>query len=202
MSSKHARLGRFLASARTRAALSLGVVLSVGVTGTFALWSDSSTVTGTTFTAGTVKLNLKDGTGANPFQHDLSGYASLNLATMVPGNSTAAVITVKNAGTAPLTFVASSSATNADGLNLAGALVVKVTADNATGGSGLVLTCPGSAIASSGTSLNGSLLTTPIALSATSTTTVCVQVSLPSNANTLLQGATSNATLTFTGTQN
>jgi predicted ribosomally synthesized peptide with SipW-like signal peptide len=202
MSSKHARLGRFLASARTRAALSLGVVLSVGVTGTSALWSDSSTVTGTTFTAGTVKLNLKDGTGANPFQHDLSGYASLNLATMVPGNSTAAVITVKNAGTAPLTFVASSSATNADGLNLAGALVVKVTADNATGGSGLVLTCPGSAIASSGTSLNGSLLTTPIALSATSTTTVCVQVSLPSNANTLLQGATSNATLTFTGTQN
>jgi predicted ribosomally synthesized peptide with SipW-like signal peptide len=202
MTSKHARLGRFLASARTRAALSLGVVLSVGVTGTSALWSDSSTVTGTTFTAGTVKLNLKDGTGANPFQHDLSGYASLNLATMVPGNSTAAVITVKNAGTAPLTFVASSSATNADGLNLAGALVVKVTADNATGGSGLVLTCPGSAIASSGTSLNGSLLTTPIALSATSTTTVCVQVSLPSNANTLLQGATSNATLTFTGTQN
>ncbi|MCW2792785.1 MAG: hypothetical protein JWO76_1883 [Nocardioides sp.] len=189
-------------SQRVRAALSMGVVLSVAATGTFAFWTDSSTITGTTFTGGSIKLNLKDGTGANPFAHDLTGYASLNLATMVPGNSTAAVITVKNAGTAALTFLASSSATNPDTLNLAGALVVKVTADAATGGSGLAVTCPGTAIASSGTSLNGSLLTTPIALAATTTTTICVQVTLPSGANTSLQGATTNATLTFTGTQN
>lgn len=189
-------------SNRIRAALSLGVVLSVASTGTFALWTDSATVTGMTFTGGTIKLNLKDGTGANPFLDDLTGYTSLNLATMVPGNSTAAVITIKNAGTAALTFVASSSATNPDTLNLAGALVAKVTADSATGGSGLAVTCPGTAIASSGTSLNGSLLTTPIALNASSTTTICVQVTLPSGANTSLQGATTNVTLTFTGTQN
>ena len=47
-----------LRSARSRAALSLGVVLAVGATGTFAAWTDSANLTGTTFTSGT--LDVRD----------------------------------------------------------------------------------------------------------------------------------------------
>lgn len=194
--------GRALKSARIRAALSLGIVLSVASTGTFALWTDSATVSGATITGGTIDLKLKDGTTTNPFVDSITDYATLDIGTMVPGNSVAAVLTVKNGGTAPLTFLASSAATNPDTKNLAGALVVKATADTATSGSGLARTCPGTAIASSGASLNGSLLTTPIALAPSATTTVCVQLTLPAGASSSLQGATTDATFTFTGTQN
>ena len=51
--------GRMLASARTRAALSLGVVLAVGATGTFAYWTDAVPITGASFTAGTIDLQTQ-----------------------------------------------------------------------------------------------------------------------------------------------
>ena len=97
MSSKHARLGRCLASARTRAALSLGVVLAVGSTGTFAYWTDDVTVSGTTFTAGTLDLQVND-------LNTVAAYTSLNLTTMVPGNSMAGTLVIKNNGNVPLKY--------------------------------------------------------------------------------------------------
>jgi len=180
-------------SARVRAALSLGVVLSVGATGTFAYWTDAATVGGTTFTAGTIDLKANG-------SDNVTGYTTLNLSAMVPGNSTAAVLTIANTGTAPLKYTASGTATNADGKDLRGALVVKVTGDATTSGTTPTVTCPGAALAGAGTSLNGALLPTGRLVAAGASEKVCVQVTLPAAAATTLQGATTSVVLTFTGT--
>ncbi|KQW43037.1 hypothetical protein ASC77_22345 [Nocardioides sp. Root1257] len=169
------------------------MVLSVGATGTFAYWTDSATVSGTTLTAGTIDLKTNG-------SDNVTGYTTLNLSAMVPGNSTAAVLTIANSGTAPLKYTASGTATNADGKDLRSALVVKVTGDATTSGTTPTVTCPGTAIAGSGTSLNGALLPTGRLVAAGASEKVCVQVTLPAAAATALQGATTSVVLTFTGT--
>jgi predicted ribosomally synthesized peptide with SipW-like signal peptide len=184
---------RVLTSVRVRALLSLGVVASVGATGTFAYWTDAVSVTGTSFTAGTIILqaNGADDTLAN-------GYAALSLATFVPGNSTAGVVTIKNNGTAPLKYSAASSS---DASTLSDAMVVKVTNDATTSGSlATAKTCAGTALAGTTTTLNTSLITTKRSLAAGASETICIQVALPTSAHTSLQGASSAVTFTFTAT--
>jgi predicted ribosomally synthesized peptide with SipW-like signal peptide len=184
---------RAVLSARGRAALSLGVVASIGATGTFAYWTDNVAVTGTTFTAGTIDLRVND-------LDTVTGYTALNLATMVPGNSVAGVLTVKNNGTAPLKWTMSSSASNGDSKNLAGSLSVKVT-NGTVSGTSPAATCGGTVI-SSASSLNGPLVTTGQLLAAGGggSQTICVQVTLDPNAPSSVQGGTSNIGFSFTGT--
>ena len=195
--------GRMLASARTRAALSLGVVLAVGATGTFAYWTDAAAISGATFTAGT--LNLKFTKSGSDIDND-SAYTTLNISNMVPGNSMAGLIVLKNAGTAPMKYTVASTATDADGKHLAAALTVVMTTATAVTGTAPATTCGGTTISAASPSLNGSLVTTPqpatpgVGLAAGSSQTVCVQVSMPANAATGLQGATTDVVLTFTGT--
>jgi predicted ribosomally synthesized peptide with SipW-like signal peptide len=164
----------------------------VATTGTWAYWTDQTVVTGTSMTAGTIDLKV-DG------QDTVTAYAPLTLGAMVPGSSSATVLTLKNGGTADLRATATSSATNPDAKNLAAALQVKVTADTVVTGTGSARTCAGSALAGAGTTLGGALVPartiTPGAESK-----VCVQVGLPANAASSLQGGTTAVTLTFTGT--
>lgn len=176
-----------------RAALGLGVVLGAGVVGTHAYWTDSVTVVGATFSTGTIDLKVNN-LDANV------DFSTINLAGMVPGNSTAGVLTVKNAGTAPLKYTATSTATNADGKGLAAALTVKVTGDATTTGAAPAKTCAGSALAGTGTALSGSVVSTGRLLAPGASETLCVQVTLPATAPSALQAATTTATLTFSGT--
>lgn len=180
-------------SARLRAALGLGLVLVLGTGRTWAHWSDQVIISGTTLQAGTIDLKVNDA-------DEVTGYATLNLLTMVPGNSTAAVLTVKNSGTAPLKFTATSSGTNADGKGLAAALEVKVTGDSATSGTAPLVTCSGAALPGAGVTLGGSLVSTGRLLAPGTSEKVCVQLKLPLTAATSLQGAATSVTLTFTGT--
>ncbi|RNL62961.1 hypothetical protein EFK50_14650 [Nocardioides marmoriginsengisoli] len=182
-----------LASRRLRATLGLGLALSLGVLGTRASWTDEVTVVGATFTAGTIDLKVNGGdTNVTLPAHVLAG--------MVPGSSAAGVLTVSNAGTAPLKYSATSAATNADGKNLAGALVVKVTGAAAATGTSPTRTCPGATLAGTGASLNGALVATRRLLAAGASETLCVEVLLPAAAPSALQGATTSATFTFSGT--
>ena len=185
---------RLLRSTRLRAALALGTVLAVGATGTWAYWTDSATVGGITVSTGSLDLKLNG-------QDNLTGYTSLNISNMVPGNSVAAVITVQNAANLAFTYTATSSATNADGKNLAGALAVKVTGDATVTGTAPNQTCAGTALAGSGTTLGGSLIGTARPLAGNASEPICVQLTLPTNAATTVQGATTNITLTFNATQ-
>lgn len=192
MSSKHERLGRWLASARTRAALSLGVVLAVGSTGTFAYWTDDVTVSGTTFTAGTLDLQVND-------LNTVAAYTSLNLATMVPGNSMAGTLVIKNNGNVPLKYTGATATTNADGKNLAGNLTAKVTL-GATTGTSPAMACGGTLIAGGATTAIGTLTTPKRQLAPGATETICVEVTLPAAAPTSVQAGKTDVTFTFTGT--
>lgn len=182
-----------LRSARLRAVLGLGIVAVLGTTGTFAFWTDDVVISGTTFTAGTIDLQVN---GSNA----ITGYTTLNLVTMVPGNTVAGVLTIRNNGTAPLKYTAVTTATNTDTKNLRGSLEVKVTGDAAVTGSSPTATCNGSALAGTATTLNGALITTGRLLAAGATETICVQVKLADAAASALQGATTDVVLTFTGT--
>ena len=116
----------------------------------------------------------------------------------MPGNSSAGTLTIKNNGTAPLKYTAVSTAGNADAKGLGAALVAKVTGGSVQGASPAA-TCSGAALAGTETTLGGSLVTTGRLLQPGASETLCVQVSLPGNAATSLQGATTNVTITFTG---
>ena len=178
---------------RVRAFLALGVALGIGAVGTFAYWTDDVVISGTTFTSGTIDLQVNT-------LESIPTYTALNLSNMVPGNSIAALLVVKNNGSAPLKYSATSVAVNAPLISdLAGALTVKITGDTSISGSGLAKTCGGSALAGTGTSLNGGIVSAR-PLTAGSSETLCVQVTLNANAPTGVQGATTTATLTFTGT--
>lgn len=187
------RSRRFAIPQRVQALLALGILAVPASIGTFAFWTDDVVVTGTTFSAGTLdlKVNTLD---------TVTGYTTLNLATMVPGNTVAGVLTVRNSGTAPMKYTAVTAATNADAKNLRGALVVKVTADTTVTGSSPAATCAGTALTGTGTALNGGLITTGRLLAPATEEKICVQVTLPTTALTALQGATTDVTLTFTGT--
>lgn len=186
-------VGGALRSARFRAVLGLAVVLALATPGTYAHWTDEVQVSGTTITSGTLDLRV-DG------QDQVTGYTSLDIAPMVPGNSTAAVLTIRNSGTAPLKYTASSSATNVDGKSLGAALVVKVTGDATTTGTTPATTCAGAALPGTATSLDAPMLSGGRLLAPEASEKVCVQITLPPDAAPALQGATTTIGMTFTGT--
>lgn len=186
-------VGGALRSARLRAALGLAVVLALATPGTYAHWADEVQVSGTTITSGTIDLRV-DG------QDQVTGYTTLNIAPMVPGNSTAAVLTIRNSGTAPLKYTASTSATNVDGKSLGAALAVKVTGDPATTGTAPATTCAGASLPGTAISLDGPMLSTRTLLAPGASEKVCVQITLPPDAVPALQGATTSIGITFNGT--
>lgn len=152
-------------------------LLVLGISGTTqARWSDSGTITGTDLRTGRLDLTV-DG------QDAVSGYAALGASTLVPGGSTAGVLTIGNAGNVPLDYAVSVTGSNADGKGLAAALVTTVTdADTTTGA-----TCGGTALGAATTLAPGS------------TDRICVEVRLPSAAPTSLEGAASDLTVTVDG---
>jgi hypothetical protein len=120
---------------------------------------------------------------------------------MAPGGSTAAVLTVTNAGTVPLLYYVESTATNGDGKGLAAALAVKVTGSASTTGSTPTVTCAGTALSGSATSFTTAFLGSagsPRTLAAGAVERLCVEASLPSSAPTSMQTAATNVGFTFT----
>jgi hypothetical protein len=170
-----------------RLVLGLSVVLVVAVPGTTAAWVDPVPVTGATITAGTVDLKVQNG-------DSVTGYTAMNLATMEPGDSSAGVLTVKNAGTAPLRYYVDASVTNADSKGLGSSLVAKVTADATTSGS----TCAGTALSGTGTTFGANLVgsaASPRVLAGGASENLCVQARLPDGGTA--QGAATSISFTF-----
>lgn len=179
---------------RLRAVLGLGAVLGVGAVGTFAHWTDSVEVSGTTFTAGTIDLLI----AGDP--DDAVAFTTMSFSALVPGSATAGVLTVKNAGTAPLKYTAVAAASNADAKGLRDHLTARVTGAATVTGSAPSATCGGSVLAGTGTGFNAGIVTTGRTLAAGSTETLCVQATLSAAAPSALQGATTDITFTFTAT--
>lgn len=196
------RRGSWWKSARLRAFLSLGVVLGIGSVGTFAYWTDDVVISGSAFTAGTLDLQVNNA--------DAYATTTLSMPAMVPGNTSAQVLTIKNNGTAPLKYTMTGGLTGTDALayNTAAALRLTVKVGGTITGSGNSATCSaGTATLVAGVALTNvtttSLITTrqgPLAATGiTQTQALCFQISFDSAATTTLQGKTATATFTATG---
>ncbi|MDR7310903.1 putative ribosomally synthesized peptide with SipW-like signal peptide [Nocardioides luteus] len=186
-----AALRRAVRSTRLRALLALGVVVSIGATGTLAYWTDTVEVSGATLTTGTLDLQVN---GADPY----TGFTALSLTGMYPGTSSAGVLTVQNVGTVPLSYTMTSGSSTAT----LSPLTLKVTADTSVTNDGtLNQTCPGAALAGTGGALPSAGIATARTLQPGSSETLCLQVTLGTDAPDSAQGRSSDLTFTLTGTQ-
>jgi predicted ribosomally synthesized peptide with SipW-like signal peptide len=193
-------LVRRLRSSRLRALLGLGVLLGVGATGTFAFWTDDVTITGTSFTAGTIGLQV----------NNVNSYATttLSMSAMVPGNTSAEVLTVKNNGTAALKYTMAGGLTGTDAAayNTAAALKLTIVSGGTKLGTGNTSTCTGGTVIVNAVALTSTTTTTifgnrpTIPVAAAGTESLCFQVGLDAAAPSSLQAKTASATFAFTGT--
>ncbi|WP_420880419.1 TasA family protein [Rhodococcus sp. (in: high G+C Gram-positive bacteria)] len=184
---------------RVRALLCLGGLHGIGAVGTLAAWSDKATATSGTFATGTITLQLD-----NTKTLAMSTLAALNL---LPGESVAAVVTVQNKGTLPLTYTMAAT-TPAGSPEVTAHLVVAAysggAASNAATNGLRAGSCSGTKIAEAALTAGGSapVATTPRPLAArTGTETLCVTVRLLPSAPVSVQNQLlGTARLVFTAT--
>lgn len=193
------RRHRSTRSVRVRALLTLGLLVGLVVTGTSAFWTDDVTITGSTFTSGTLDLQVNDA--------DSYATTTLGMSLMVPGNTSAEVLTVKNNGTVPLKYTLTGGLTGTDAAAFSADSAVRLTvvAGGSKSGSGNTSTCTGGTTIYGPTALTTttttSLIGTPRGpLAAAGTEALCFQITFSSTAASSLQGKTATATFTATGT--
>lgn len=175
----------------TRAAVAAvaAVVLLLGAQGTLSFWSDRATVTGGQFTSGTLNLTVDNQEG-NPTPY---AKTSLTLTGMLPGESVAAVVQVRNTGTAPFTWTATATTSNTGTTDLGPFLTVQMYLGSA-------------ATNTSSYPRTGTCTTTTAPVGSGSTSTrlnagtvgqtgqaLCVRVALPSGVLNEAQGKTTGA---------
>lgn len=180
------RLLALLVSRRTRAVLSIGMVVGISVVGTLALWSSTVTTRSGQFTTATITI-LADGTKSSTFAFAPTG--------LLPGQSAARVVAVSNTGSAALTYSAAVSSPDALGRGMTLTVVPGATAANGSCGTGTPLTT-NSAI--TGTPTTFVTNRGPLA-AVTGAENLCVEVDLPTTADGALAGTSGSVVLTFTG---
>ena len=167
--------------------------------GTWALWTDAVGIGGTTLTSGTLDLKVDNG--------DSVTTSTLSMSAMVPGNSSAQVLTLRDAGTAPLdwTVTGGLGGTDAAAYATAGAVKLRLVAGATRSGSGNAATCTGGTVVLASTALTATTSTTlvgtrqgPLASGATST--LCVEITFDAAAPQTLAGLTTTVSLTIAAT--
>ena len=160
-------------------------VLSIGAGAmSFAAFTDDAAVTTNGFTTGTVELTTSPTT------------ALFNVSAILPGYTSTASLTVTNSGTANVEYTMSTTATNADSLNLRDQLTLVVkTKDSDTAG---CANFNGTQLYSG--SLASGAISTARALNASANEVLCFRVTLPSATGNEYQGAATTATFTFNAT--
>jgi predicted ribosomally synthesized peptide with SipW-like signal peptide len=188
-------------SRRVRALLSLGLLGSALVVGTYAYWTDDVTISGTTFTTGTLDLQVNS---SDSYSTTTLGMSST---PMVPGNTSAEVLTEKNNGTVPLkyTLTGGLAGTDAAAFNTAAALKLTIVSGGTRSGSGNAATCTGGTTIYGPTALTNVTTTAIIGtrrgpVAAAGTEALCFQITFDTAAPSTLQGKTATATFTATGT--
>lgn len=199
------RRRRSLRDVPVRVLLCLGLLLGFGAVGTMAYWTDTGTLTGGSFTAGTLDVGLDAALAGPGGTYAATTFAAGNL---VPGESAAFTLQVKNLGSVPFTYTArgtssgelatSTSATSAQRLQL----TVKVGSTGSTTGAESTHDRVGSCSASGTQTYSGPLGATDTSVVPTAQTiatggtqNVCLLVTLPSAAPNALQGKSATTTL-------
>lgn len=188
-------------SVRVRAVLSLGLVAGLAVTGTSAFWTDDATIGGTTFTAGTLDLQVNAADAAT------STTLSMSSTPMAPGDTSAEVFTVRNNGTVALkyTLTGGLAGTGASAFSTATALRLTIRAGGTRSGSGNAATCSGGTVVLGPVALTDVVTASLVGarrgpVAPAGTESLCFQVGLDAAAPSTLQGKTATATFTVTGT--
>ena len=186
--------------------LALGVIVTAvaaaGLTGvvTSALFTDTDTITGNTFTTGTVSLTTSPAT------------AAITMTGMAPGDKVTRAITVTNAGTMALRYAVLSTTDAPDADFLAAQLdfTIKsgVTTCDDTGfdvGGSTVVYATGDLGSTTGAKVVGDSAAGAQAgdrvLAAAGSEVLCAQVLVPLGTGNTYQGKTTTATLTFNAEQ-
>lgn len=169
--------------------------------GSYAYWTDDVTISGTTFTAGTLDLQVN---GSDAYTTTTLGMSGT---PMVPGNTSAEVLTVKNNGNVPLkyTLVGGLGGTDAATYSAAAVLRLTVVAGGTRSGSGNAATCTGGTTIYGPTALTDVTSTAIIGtrrgpIAAAGTEALCFQVTFDATAASSFQGKTATATFVATGT--
>jgi len=198
-----------LRSARTRAVLTLGVVLGLGSVSTLAYWTDEATVTAGTFTSGTLDVTINDALDGQANNGGTTADTGFALSDMIPGESIARTVKIGNAGSIPFAYTA--KAWNSGGL--ATGLRWTVVAGSTASNTGTAAAGNRTGSCSSGTTTSSNVTIGTSAGAATTIVTpartiavgafenVCVIVKLDSGAGNGLQGASAGATITVNGVQ-
>jgi hypothetical protein len=162
------------------------------------------TIDGTSIIAGTLDLLVNN--------QDPYATTTLGMSGMVPGNSAAEVLTVKNNGTSALKYTVTGglTGTHAADYHSAAALHLTIRVNGTVSGSGNAVTCTGGTILFGPAALTNTTSTALIGtprgplppLPATPTEPLCFELKLIDTAPTGLQGKTATATFTATGTSN
>lgn len=201
-------LWAMITSVPLRAALCLGMLLGFGAIGTVAYWSDSATVAGGSFSAGSLDLQV-GATTADQLagQGGTWNYTALTLFDMIPGESVARSLTIKNTGTTALTYNGVISTTSATlGTNLQ-ATIVK---DGAVSNSGSQAAGNRAGVCGTGTTWQTNLplstttqpvTTATVTLQPGATTTLCVKIGLGSATPGTFQTKSTSVTMLFTANQ-
>jgi hypothetical protein len=157
------------------------------------LWTDTATVGGNTFTAGTIDISTTPTS------------AVIGLSPMMPGDTVNGTLTVNNAGTAQLRYALSSSSTNADAKALRDGITLTVrlrdvAADACTDFDGTSLYTGTLAAAAFGSSATGAQAGDRT-LAGAATEKLCLRATLPITAANSYQGGTTTTTFTFDAEQ-
>ncbi|TQF69065.1 hypothetical protein FK531_09815 [Rhodococcus spelaei] len=185
-----ARARSLMSGGKPRAIASLGIVLGLGAIGTLAAWSDSATATSGVFSTASVDLQLNGSSGP------AVGFTTLTKTGMMPNDSVAAVLPVKNNGTAAFSYTMAAAATTAP--ELAPFLKVTITTGASNG-----TTCAGTAVATNVALVSGgsaNLISTARPLAGGASESLCFQVTLDPMVTTAAQGKTVNTSFNFNAT--
>lgn len=180
----------------TRAALAAvaAVVLLLGARGTFAFWTDRATVTSGPITSGSLDLTVDGAQGVPSYAR-----TGLALSGMLPGESVAESVVVRNVGSAPFRW----TATVTRGGDLGPALDVQLYLGSATTGDDT--TYPRTeGCATTTTPVVSGTTATRLDPGAAGTTgqTLCIRVALPSTVdNTYQSRTTGSVTVRLDATQ-
>lgn len=188
---------------RTRALLCLAMIGALAYTTSTAFWTDKVEVSGTTFTSGTLDLEVND---ADPF----TAATVLSMSGMAPGNTSAQVLRVKNAGTIPAKYTLTGGLTGASAADFAAAdsLLLTIRAGGTKTGTGNTSTCTGGTVLYGPTALTATTTTTTTILATRPTTALaptdmealCFQVTFANDAPANLQAKTTDAVFAVNGT--
>ncbi|QCB49040.1 hypothetical protein E5720_12990 [Rhodococcus sp. PAMC28707] len=190
------RLGSSTTGTRTRAVMSIGIVLGLGAVGTLAAWTDSATATSSKFSAGSILLNVNG-------KHEASTMTSLAMVAMKPGDSVAGMLPVENKGTVAFRYTATVT-TSADSVlapNLKVAAYRSAAVANSVLAAGKICTGtlidPAVNLAPSPTSRT--MISTPRPLAVAASENICIQVTLDSSTvKPVAQGKSATVNFLFT----